>query len=68
MSNLRIRKTICSLVLLAAVAGYTSVANVESLNSGKLNVEPSFNGDNGILTADGGDPYPRPPKPPAVAF
>lgn len=66
MSKLRIHGALCVFVLFAAVAVFSSVANVGPLNSGKLNVGPSFNVDKGILTADGGDPYPPIPPKPAV--
>jgi hypothetical protein len=64
MSKLRIHGALYMFALFAAVAVFANVTNVGSLNSGKLNVVPSCNVDKGILTADGGDPYPIPPPKP----
>lgn len=67
MSKPRIQGAFYTLVLFTAVAVFSNVANVGSRNAEKIHAGPSFNGSNAILTADGGDPYPRPPAPSAVA-
>jgi hypothetical protein len=55
------------LVLFAAVAVFSSVANVGSRNAGNIHGGASVKGSNVILTADGGAPYPRPPASSTVA-
>ena len=61
MSKPTVRGTLYTLVLFAAVAVFSNMADLRLLDTGKMNVGPSSNNDSGILTADGGAPYPRPP-------
>lgn len=64
MSKLRNHGTLCTLVLFAAVAVFSGMANMGSLNLWKSIVGLSFTGDKELFIADGGDPYPKPPTPP----
>ena len=68
MSRSKMRGALCMLILLAAVALFPNVANIQLFVGGNLNSPSSRSEDSAILRADGGDPQPRPipiPKPPA---
>ena len=63
MSNLRVRGTLVTLVLFAAVAVFPNVA--QALKS-KLADRKAAGGEirnTDVLMADGTDPYPKPPIP-----
>lgn len=67
MSKLTIRGALYTLVLFAAVAVFSSVVQVPSLNAEKRSLPASQVKGAGILIADGTDPFPRPPALSAVA-
>ena len=67
MSKPRIQGALYTLVLFTAVAVFSSVVQVSSLNAEKNNLTASPVKGAGILTADGTDPYPRPQARSAVA-
>ena len=62
MSKLRVGGTVVTLVLFAAVAVFPTV--VQALGSKQSNRKAACGSvSTGVLIADGGDPWPRPPKP-----
>jgi hypothetical protein len=67
MSKLTIQGALCTLVLFAAVAVFSSVVQASSADVEQHNLPASQGKGAGSLIADGTDPYPRPPMPPAVA-
>lgn len=63
MSKLRVWGTLVTLVLFAAVAVFPNVAEALSSKKGSRQEAPWAFKDRGVLIADGGDPFPPPPKP-----
>ncbi|HEX8837009.1 MAG TPA: hypothetical protein VF748_08740, partial [Candidatus Acidoferrum sp.] len=63
MSKLRVWGTLVTLVLFAAVAVFPAVVQSLGSNKGSNQAAPREFRNAGVLTADGGDPYPRPPNP-----
>lgn len=63
MSKLRVRGTLATLVLLAAVAVFPHV--VQAPGAKQPNREAAACGvrNTGVLMADGTDPWPKPPSP-----
>ena len=63
MSKLRVRGTLVTLVLFAAVAVFPTVS--QALGSKQPNCKAAACGarSTGVLMADGTDPWPPPPKP-----
>ncbi len=62
MSKLEIRGVLSALVLLTAVAVFSSVAQVRSRNVERHSLAASRSQGADILIADGGDPVPPWPK------
>lgn len=63
MSKLRVRGTLVTLILFTAVAVFPTVVQTQVSKKGSNQAAPRKFGNAGVLTADGGDPYPRPPNP-----
>lgn len=63
MSKLRVWGTLVTLVLFAAVAVFPNVVEALASKKGSCQAAPGACKDTGVLTADGGDPFPPPPVP-----
>jgi hypothetical protein len=59
MSKMKVSLILSLAVLLAVVAVFSGVVQVPFLSAGKNN-PPAMHQSVGILTADGGDPQPKP--------
>lgn len=61
MSKLKIQGFVCTSILFAAVAVFSSVATLGASKAGTLNLSPASSNPTVIRSADGGQPYPQPP-------
>jgi hypothetical protein len=66
MSKMRSTIAVCMVVLFATVALFPTVAGTESMKVGKLQSHSSQANSAAILMADGGEPQPPIPVPPAA--
>lgn len=60
MSKIKVLFILSMMVIFAAVAVFSNVVSVESLNAGKVNPLSFLGNSTTILTADGTDPVPKP--------
>lgn len=63
MSKLRVWGTLVTLVLFAAVAVFPTVVQALGLKQPNCQTATCAVRSTGVLTADGGDPWPPPPNP-----
>lgn len=63
MSKLRVWGTLVTLILFTAVAVFPTVVQPLASKKASSQAAPGEFRNTGVLTADGGDPYPRPPNP-----
>ena len=68
MSKMRVSFILSLVVLFAAVAVFSGVVQVPFLNAGHNNLPAMQHQSAGILTADGGDPQPKPSPFPWLAM
>ncbi|HXN94451.1 MAG TPA: hypothetical protein VN879_08105 [Candidatus Acidoferrales bacterium] len=61
MTKLRIQVALFMFVLAAAVAVFSNAGTSETITRSQANTRSSFSDKAVVLTADGGDPVPRPP-------
>ena len=61
MTKLRIQVALFMFVLSAAVAVFSNAGSSGNVARGQADTRSSFTDKTAVLTADGGDPVPRPP-------
>ena len=61
MTKLRIQVTLYLFVLAAAGAVFSNAGSSGTVTRGMADTRSSFTDKTAVLTADGGDPVPRPP-------